>query len=195
MSVLHNDDDKKLVDQLKSNNEKAFDTLFYRYSEKIYRFSFSLLKNEEDSKEIVQEVFCRIWEKRNKIDSSKEFKSFLFTISYNLIVDQLRLRLKNNEYREFLVKYFDSNNFNLSNEIDYDRLNKQISSIIEELPPKRRRVYKLSRENGLTYKEIAKKLGISVKTVETHINLSLKHLKTRLGKEFFPVLFFLFLFA
>ena len=162
---------------------------------KIYRFSFSLLKNEEDSKEIVQEVFFRIWEKRDKIDSSKSFKSFLFTISYNLIVDQLRLRLKDKEYRGFLIKYFDSVNFNLSHEIDYDTLNKKISNIIMELPNKRKRIYKLSRENGLSHKEIAKELGISVKTVENQINLSLKHLKTRLGKDIFPVLFFLFLFA
>ncbi len=187
--------DIKLVLQLHENDVEAFDILFHKYSDKLYRFSFSLLKNKEDSKEIVQEVFLRIWEKRNKIDSSKSFKSFLFTISYNLIVDQLRLRLKDKEYREFLARYFETEKLNFNNEIDFNQLNNQIKDAIEELPAKRKRIFKLSRENGLTYKEIAGELGISVKTVETQINRSLKQIKLQLGKNIFSVLLFICLFT
>ena len=92
-------DDKEilLVSQLIKSDKKAFDALYHRYSKKLFSFSFSFLKNEEDSKEIVQEVFLRIWNKRKQIDGTKSFKSFLFTISYNLIIDQLRIKLKNKE--------------------------------------------------------------------------------------------------
>ena len=195
MNVLINKDDKQLVSQLINNEVKAFDALFQRYSEKLFRFSFSLLKNEEDSKEIVQEAFLRIWKKRQKIDSSKSFKSFLFTISYNLIIDHFRLRLKDKEYREFLAKYFESEKFDFGSDIDYDILNGKIKNAVEELPAKRKRIFILSREKGLSHKEIAEELGISVKTVENQINLSLKHLKVRLGKDILPVLLFLSLFA
>lgn len=195
MNVLQNEDDKHLVVQLQNNEVKAFDTLFHKYSEKLYRFSFSLLKNDEDSKEIVQEAFLRIWKKRENIDTSKSFKSFLFSISYHLVVDQLRLRLKDREYREFLIKFFEVEKYSLKNELDYEEIVVQIRKAVEELPSKRKQIYTLSREVGLSHKEISERLGISVKTVENQITLALKHLKSSLGKDIFPVILFLSLFA
>ena len=97
MNALPENEDKLLVLQMRDNNVQAFDSLFRKYHNKLFGFAFSLLKNREDSKEIVQEVFCRIWDKRHKMDSSKSFKSFLFTVSYNLIFDQLRIRLKDQQ--------------------------------------------------------------------------------------------------
>ncbi len=195
MKVYQNDSDKELISKLQANEFQAFDILFHKYSERLYHFAFSFLKNDEDSKEIVQEVFYRIWKKREDLDSGKSFKSFLFKISYNLIVDQLRLKLKDNEYRKFLMEYFDANS---STQIepgsDYDVLKKQIDTAINELPDKRKRIFKLSRENGWSHKEIAEELGISVKTVENQITLSIKHIKENLGKSAFPVLLFLSLF-
>jgi len=192
---VNSDTDKFLVLQLQNNEVKAFDALFCKYSEKLYRFAFSLLKNEEDSKGIVQEAFLRIWKKREVIDSTKSFKSYLFSISYNLVVDLLRLRLKDQKYRKFLVHFFESESFNLSSNLDYDEIVKQIHAAVEELPAKRKHIYTLSRELGLSHKEIASRLGISVKTVENQITLALKHLKIKLGKDLFPVILFLILFA
>lgn len=194
MTDLSGKDDKQLVTQLKNNEVEAFDSLFLKYSEKLYSFSFSLLKNHEDSKEILQEAFVRIWEKRMEIDSSKSFKSFLFTVSYNLIIDQLRRRIKDNEYRDFLVSYFETEKFELQTTIDYDTIKSKIQGAVEELPEKRKEIYFLSRELGLSHKEIAEKLGISVKTVENQINLALKHLKLRLGKEIIAILLFILVF-
>uniref|UniRef100_UPI0032174CFE RNA polymerase sigma-70 factor n=1 Tax=uncultured Draconibacterium sp. TaxID=1573823 RepID=UPI0032174CFE len=195
MGISIKEDDKHLVLQLKNNEVEAFDVLFHKYSDKLYRFAYSLLKNKEDSKEIVQEAFLRIWTKREEIDSTKSFKSFLFSISYNLVIDQLRVRLKDQEYRKFLVRFFESENFELKSKLDYDNMVVQIRNAVEELPEKRKQIYILSRELGLTHKEIASRLGISVKTVENQITLALKHLKTRLGKDVLPVILFLMLFA
>ncbi len=194
MKILHVDDEKKLVTQLKGNDIKAFDSLYHHYSQKLYQFSFSMLKNTEDSKEIVQEVFFRIWNKREDINTAKSFKSFLFTISYNLIVDQFRLKLKDQEYLKFLKRYFDSNTANQSNLSDLETIRKQVQLAVNELPKKRKKIYQLSRENGLTHKEIAEHLKISVKTVENQISLSLKHIKLKLGKDILLVLLFLYLF-
>ena len=195
MNDFLKDSDKYLVQQLKSNETGAFDSLFHRYSEKLYKFSFSLLKNHEDSKEIVQEAFIRIWEKRDYIDSSKSFKSFLFKISYNLIIDQLRSRLKEKEYREFLTAYFETENIEIESRVDYDTIKKRIEIALDELPDKRKKVFVLSREAGLSNKEIAAKLEISVKTVENQINLSLKHIRQRLGKDILAILLFLSIFS
>ena len=195
MNVSTNIDEKGLVSRLRDNDVKSFDILFDKYSTKLYRFSCSLLKNNEDGKEIVQETFFRVWEKRHEIDSSKSFKSFLFTISYHLIIDQLRLRLKDQEYRKFLKEHFKTEELIVSSATDYDSLNRQIATIIEELPAKRKQIFTLSREKGLSHKEIAGRLNISVKTVENQINLALKLIKIRLGNDIIPVLLFLSLFS
>lgn len=195
MNDLTYENDKMLVLQLQNNEVKAFDALFHKYSGKLYRFSFSLLKNNEDAKEIIQETFFRVWNKRTEIDSGKSFKSFLFAISYNLVVDQLRLRMKDQEFRRFLQEYFEPGELGPPSETDYETLTKQIESAVHELPDKRKQIYVLSREKGLSHKEIAGRLGISVKTVENQINLSLKHIRYRLGKDVLPVMFFLSLFG
>lgn len=189
------EDEKKLVAQLRGDNIGAFDQLYHIYSQKLYLFSFSMLKNTEDSKELVQEVFYRVWNKRHEINTAKSFKSFLFTISYNLIIDQLRLKLKDQEYRNFLKKYFDSNTASQSNLTDFETINKQVELAVNELPQKRKKIYTLSRKDGLSHKEIAEQLGITVKTVENQISLSLKHIKLKLGKDILLILLFLNLFC
>ncbi|RIJ45809.1 RNA polymerase sigma-70 factor [Maribellus luteus] len=191
-SSLNND--KMLVDKLVANEVEAFDALFHKYNEKLYRFAFSLLKNDEDAKEIVQEAFVRIWENRTKIDSSKSFKSFLFKISYNLIISQLRVRLKDAEYRKFLVQFFESESFELDVSIDYETIREKVNQAIDELPAKRKQIFILSREAGLSNKEIAEKLNISVKTVENQIGLSISHIRKRLGKGIIATLLFISIF-
>lgn len=195
MAELTHINEQQLVAQLKESRVQAFDALFHHYHQKLFHFSFSLLKNEEDSKEIVQEAFCRIWQKRKEMDSSKSFKSFLFTISYHLIIDQLRLRLKDQAYRKSLEKYFSEHPVRQTSSLDYETLEKEIEKAVEELPEKRKLIYRLSREEGLSQKEIAAQLGITTKTVENQITLALRHIKSRLGKEILPVLLFLALFG
>ena len=184
----------KLLSQLRNDDVKAFDRLFHIYSRRLYRFAFSILKNREDSEGIVQEVFLRVWDKRAGIDSSKSFKSYLFTISYNLIMDELQLRLKKKAYLIHLEKFFHVDEITSEQEADYNLLKSQIDEVVEELPEKRKQVYKLSREEGLSHKDISEKLNISVKTVENQITLAIKHLKSRLGRELLAVLLFVSLF-
>ena len=182
MSGLSQHDDKILVSRLRNDEARAFDILFNKYCDRLFSFAISLLKNEEDSKEVVQEAFFKIWNKRNEIDTTRSFRSFLYTISYNLIMDRLRLRLKDQEYRKFLEYHFEYAEKSLVNTVDYEILKKEIGNAIEELPDKRKHIFKLSREMDMSYKEIAKKLDIKVKTVENQINLALKHIKKRVGE-------------
>ena len=188
-------DEIEFVSKLQLGDLGAFDRLYYYYSPRLYRFAFSLLKNNEDAEGIVQEVFLILWKKRNEIDSTKSFKSYLFTISHNLIIDQLRKRLKKKEYQAYLERYFDSLTLTPEQVTDCSILKSQVDKAIEELPEKRKHIYKLSREKGLSHKEISKQLNISNKTVENQITLSLRHLRSRLGAELPSVLLYLFLFT
>ena len=193
MTDLTKIDDKTLIVQLKNNNVEAFDRLFEKYSDKLYNFSFSILKNEEDAKEIVQEVFFRLWNERKKIDADKSLKSLLFTITYRIIIDYFRKQLKERDFRKSLPKYFFDNYCEQKNHIDCDTLKKEINKAVEGLPAKRQAIYRLSREKGLSHKKIAARLDIEEKTVENHINLALKYIKTSIGKEFLPLVLFIVL--
>ena len=185
----------KLISRLQKDNVNAFDGLFRIYSRRLYRFAFSLLKNNEDAEGIVQETFLRVWNKRSSIDTTKSFKSWLFTISYHLIMDELRLRLKEKEYLQHLEKYFETEHVNSEHQTDYNIIKDQIDKIVEELPEKRKKIYKLSREKGLSHKEISQQLNITVKTVENQINLALRQMKNRLGRDMIGVMLFISLFG
>ncbi len=185
----------KLINRLQNSDVKAFDHLFRKYSRNLYRFAFSLLKNKDDAEGIVQEVFLRIWNRRADIDSTRSFKSYLFTISYNLIIDELRLRLKEKKYIHHLEKFFNTEETITENEAGYNLLKSQIEEVMEKLPDRRKMIYKLSRVEGLSNKEISEKLNISVKTVENQINLAIKFLKLRLGKDILAAALFISLFG
>jgi len=195
MNAGTENNDQLYVKRLKENNVPAFDSLFNKYSNKLYRFSFSLLKNAEDADEIVQETFYRVWKKREQIDITKSFKAYLFAISHNLIIDRLREKLKEKEFREFLLENFEETEPEKVNEQDFIQISEVIRTAVEELPSKRKEIYKMSRDQGLSNQKIAGELGITVKTVENQINLSLKYLKKRLGKQALMVSFFFALFG
>jgi RNA polymerase sigma-70 factor (ECF subfamily) len=94
-----------------------------------------------------------------------------------------------------LNKYFSEPSNFQENRLDYNTLETEINKAVDELPEKRKEIYRLSREKGLSYKDIAEQLGVKPKTVENQINLALKHIKTRLGNDILPVLLFLSLFG
>ena len=185
--------DKELVEEIKDGNARAFDQLYEAYGHKLYIFVLSILKSKEDAEEVVQNTYLKIWEKRKSIDSDHSFKSFLFTIAYNLTVDLLRERLKERRYREDILNKATSN-YNIEEAIEFGDLLENVQQIIKELPPRKNEIYQLSRMNHLSYGEIAEKLNISVKTVENSINFSINFIKKRLGKDSLVILLFTALF-
>ncbi|MEN6323620.1 MAG: RNA polymerase sigma-70 factor [Proteiniphilum sp.] len=195
MNNLIEQEDKIFIELLQKDNVLAFDHLFRKYSPKLFRFALSLLKSSDDAQDIVQETFYRIWIKRHDINLDKPFNSFVFTISYNLMIDQLRLRIKDKAcFCHLHEQINDSQEPSLSN-IDYNTLCKQIKQAIDELPVKRKTIFILSRESELSHREIADKMGISMKTVENQINLSLRHIRMRLKNysNYLDDFFFFFL--
>jgi RNA polymerase sigma-70 factor, ECF subfamily len=175
----------ELISDVKAGITSAFDTLFGIYSLKIYYFAFSILKSKEDAEDVVQHTFFKVWEKRENLNNNLVFKSFLFTIAYNVSIDLLRMRLKEKGYRENILVQA-SLNYNLEERIELGDLLDRINEIAKDLPPRKREIYQLSRVHNLSYNEIAEKLNISVKTVENGIGYSLKYIKSHLGND--PVL-------
>lgn len=183
---INTDDD--LIALLKKDDSIAFETLYLRYSEKLYYFAIRYLKSKEDAEGLVQDIFTKIWEIRKNLNSGQSFSSFLFTIAKNTIFNKHRKKLNENAYREHLRNYFDEVYDKTENDIILADMKARIDKSVEKFPPQRKLIYQLSREEGLSYKEIAKQLGISEKTIEAHIRLALKTLRSALSNELlFPL--------
>jgi RNA polymerase sigma-70 factor (ECF subfamily) len=186
--------EKKLVHGLRKSETRAFDGIYNLYSRRVYHFAFSFLKNKSDSEEIVQEVFLRLWKHRKKIDEYYSFKAFLFTISYNIIIDKFRERIKEKKYYDFLKTHVKTSDTDTDKKVEYSDLERLYKSAVDLLPPRRKQIYHMSRVEGLTYKDIAQRLNISPKTVENQIATTLKFLREKLGHESILSVLFYYLF-
>jgi len=171
----------ELVKLLKKGDMKAFDIIYKKYSKRLYGFVFRYVKQEADTEEIVQDVFIKIWKSREKIDVYSSFESFLFTIAHNATVNLLKKRATEQKYVEHVKSLQNLEKaYELTDEIHYKELKQKLQGFLNELSPRQKEIFQLSREEGLSNTEIAKKLGISVQTVKNHLVTALSFLKSKL---------------
>ena len=168
--------ERTLVLQLKEGNENAFTALYQTYWAKVYNFSRLYLTSSAEVEEVVQDVFVKVWEARIFIKENENFKGFLFIITRNIIFNQFRKSFNENAYKLAILKS-SSETYGIEEEMEASDLQSYINKLIEELPPRQREVFQMSRDQHLSYKEIAQQLDITEKTVERHINEALKFLR------------------
>lgn len=181
-----------LIRNLSKGNILAFNTLFREYSVRLYRFSYGYLKSEAESEELVQEVFIKIWEKRKEIREETSFRSYLFTIAFNIIKKHFRRKYQCSEY--FKSEIYNDLDLQTSDQITYDSLQQFIVKLVDQLPERRKEIFIKSRFEGKNVREIAEELKISHKTVENQLTDALKFIRTHLNKEGVAVFLFLCLF-
>ncbi|MFZ0283313.1 MAG: RNA polymerase sigma-70 factor [Bacteroidales bacterium] len=185
-------DETKLVKSLLRGNILAFNTLYKEYSNRLYRFAYGYLKSEAESEELVQEVFMKIWEKRADLKKELSFKSYLFTITFNLIKKHFRARAHALEY--FKSEISDGLDMETTQKITYNSLYQYIVKIVNQLPERRKIIFIKSRFEGLSVKEIAKELKISHKTVENQLTDALKYIRAKINVESPSVILLITLF-
>jgi len=167
-------DDIELLMRLKKGDEHAFEIIFKRYYAPMVLFAVNYLHDKDRSESIVQDVFVKFWEKRSVLEISS-LRGYL--------VVSIRNRCHNEQKRLGVVrsyeKYVDSDDGVWPQYQDKESV-ERINRVIEELPPRRKIIFKMSRIDGLKYKEIADKLAISPKTVEVQMGKALKYLREKL---------------
>jgi RNA polymerase sigma-70 factor (ECF subfamily) len=162
-----NKPEKQLLEGLRSGDMEAFGKLYSFYREPSMRFCISLMKDREEAENLVHEVFVKIWGKRNSIDPSLNFTSYLFTSLRNRIFDYFK-EIKRNDYlKEQYWKQLHEHGEHLEEEQEMQV--HKINRIIEKLSARRKRILKLNLEEGLSYAEIADKLDISPNTVKNSL--------------------------
>ncbi len=170
--------DNELLEQLRHDNEAALNMIFKKYWQPLFISAFNLLKDKDACEDIIQDIFIRIWDRRHEIEIKTSFKAYLFASMRYEVFRQIKLGNAREDIFNCLNQVFkDPSPY--ENLVHKDMLAK-VDSVIGGLPDKCREVYRLSREEQLSHKEISERLDISPKTVETHITKALKHLRISL---------------
>ena len=178
MTKLNQIDEKSLLLQLKDGDERAFEILYNNYKARIAGNLFKLLKSDDVVKEVLQELFFKIWEVRTQIDPEKSFKSYLFRIAENLVNDYFRKVAKD---KRLLARVVASSS-ELYLHIEEDMLSKEEALKLQEainlMPPQRKMVFTLCKLEGKSYKEVEEIMGINVKTISSHMLQANRFLRT-----------------
>ncbi|MCX2483331.1 RNA polymerase sigma-70 factor [Pedobacter sp. MR2016-24] len=173
--------DYELIELLKQESLPAFNEIYHRYSGPMYKFAFSILKDEAECDDILQNVFTWLWDHRKNLKITS-LKAYLFAaVKFNL-AGVIRVSQRRSE---ILANAPALNEAIEEDSLELKELIEIIRSFTSSLPDRAREIFELSRKEYLTNKEIALRLGISEKTVENQMNISLKKLKVHLGRMSF----------
>ena len=184
-------DEKHLIAHLIKGNEAAYAHLVEVYYKPLCNYVANLSKDDFKSEDIVQNVILRFWEQRKNLNVNVSLKSLLYRSVYNEFVDQYRkdiaITALEKKYIEELDLFYDTHD-----EADTNRLMVLVQKEIEQLPPKCKEVFLLSKKEGLTYNEIAEFKNISVKTVDKHVSKAYTLLREKMKTKINHMLFLLF---
>jgi RNA polymerase sigma-70 factor (ECF subfamily) len=173
-----------LKEKIASGDQKAFRELFMAYCARLTQFAFSIVKSRDAAREIVDEVFIKLWRNKVTIGNIRNLKVYLYTATKNTALNYLSVNARNN-----ITQSFDLLSVQLIDEqsperklINSEILNK-INAAIENLPPRCKMVFKLVREDGLSYKEVGEILNISPKTVDAQMVIAVKQVSEKVKSE------------
>lgn len=172
-----------LISRLRNGEESALTQLYNEFWQSLYISAYNILKDKELCEDIIQDIFMNIWHNREKLEIHISLKGYMYACARYQVFNQLK---KNKD--KFHVELFDDldKRFQYTTpetQLMHEELVQQINSIVETLPEKCQLVYRLSREEQLTHKEIAERLEISTKTVENHITKALQVIRLSMGSS------------
>ncbi|GAA3643799.1 RNA polymerase sigma-70 factor [Flavivirga jejuensis] len=178
-TIINNN--KELIELLHQGNDEALSLIYKKYWQMMYLAAYNLVQDKAVCEDIVQDIFVNLWNKRDNLFINTSLKSYLYTSTIYKVYDFFRKNKKLIKV-ELLDDFSEKTQcFTPETKLLYEELIQHVDSVIEKLPVKCKTVFKLSREQGLTNKEIADKLHISKRTVEGHITKALSILRGSIG--------------
>ncbi|MES2376088.1 MAG: RNA polymerase sigma-70 factor [Bacteroidota bacterium] len=169
-------DDYQLLTIWIEGNDNAYQELFNRYFKKLYYYTLKLIPDTDLAEEIVLDVMLNIWQKKHLLNAELSLSAYLFKSVKNKLIDQLRRKTLQIESMGDNCNQYASN-VGADDALICKELEDIYQSGVAKLPPQKQLIFKMKREDGLTYNEIAIKLNLSKNTVENHMGLALKFLK------------------
>lgn len=169
-----------IIKRMIEGDPASFEVIYHDYHSKVYFFAQKFVKDTHFAQEITQQVFVRLWEKRTTLSLSKPFDGQIFLITRNLIIDNLRKQARDKKLEINLGLLYPEIDEGTEAAIILSDYQQKVEGLIATLPPKRQQIYRMNKEQGLSFDEIAKQLSISPKTVDAQIQLALKYLRSKL---------------
>lgn len=178
---------------LRNASMQSFENLYHRYSGKLYNFVMKVSKGDSYiAEELVQRTFIKVWENRTHIDPDKSFISYLCTIAKNMLLNEYEHQTVQFIYQEYVKANVIDEDRSTEKEVEKNLLEEYIDKLAEELPPKRREIFILSKKDGLSNKEIAQQLQIAESTIETQLSKAFAFMRSQIQKHYELVLIILF---
>ncbi|MDF2186845.1 RNA polymerase sigma-70 factor [Paraflavitalea sp. CAU 1676] len=175
-----------LLQRVEAGDQLAFRELYHIYNKRLHYFAFALVKTKEAAEEIVEDVFIRLWNQRNSITSINNLRIYLYTATKNTALNYLARKA-----RENIVEPFDNIDIALQETgISPEQIMitaetyQRIRQAVEALPPRCKMIFKLIREDGLRYKEVAEILNISINTIDAQMAIAIQRITEAVRKDF-----------
>jgi len=173
---------KECFQSLARGDASAFEAIFEFYKKRVFGVALKMLKSETEAEEIVQDVFLSIWLAKAKLSHINDPEAYLFTITYNTIYARLKKASRNQELLDTIIHHLAQIQNTTDETIAAREAGKLINEAIQQLPPQQRVVYELSKQEGLSYDEIAERMHLSKNTVRNHLAEAMKTIRTFLKK-------------
>lgn len=172
-------DEREILTKVKDGDPAAFERLYDCYWLKVYNFTKLYITSLSDVSEVVQDVFVKVWESRTTFDETLNFDGFLFITTRNIIFNYSRQKFNETNLKMTALRVF-SSSYSIEEELDAADLANYIEQLISQLPPQRQKIFRMSREEHLSTRQIAERCAVSEKAIERQITLALKFLKDNL---------------
>lgn len=177
MAAYHTLTDLQLIDLFTKGDEQAFAHIYNRYAKELIGFASSKLFSLEDARDIIHDIFVKLWEDRKQLQIDRNLKGYLFTLVRYRIVDKIRKNITREEYSLMIQALGTAYATTIDQQISAKELQQSIQRSLNKLSPKVKEVYRLSREENLSIPEIAEQLQLSEQTVKNQLSAALKHLR------------------
>jgi len=166
-----------MIERLKAGDHDAFEAIYMKYFKKVEHLAFLLLQDRDVAEDLTQDIFVSIWNSRDKIDPSKNFNAFMYTVTKNSVFNHIKSRNVRVCYSSFVEReeeYID--NSSPDSIVEAKEMELLIGSIVSHMPEQRKRVFEMSRNAGQRNEEIATKLNITRNAVEKQLRLAISDL-------------------
>jgi RNA polymerase sigma-70 factor (ECF subfamily) len=183
MPIEEKYEESALLAMLAQDSEYAFQLLFDRFRNRIYKVAVLYVKSPVLAEEIVQDIFLKVWFHRKEIKGLRSFEAWLFTVGKNHIINCLKKLANEWKARENWIQETTHQEEDADTAIRRIQFQQLLNEAIGNLPPQQQRVYKLAKEEGLSYEAIARQLDISPLTVKTHISRALEAIRSFLKQR------------
>lgn len=183
--ITLNQEDKALIEKVRNGNKEAFEVLFKRYYKNLCISALRYIPDEKAAEDLVQDMFFRIWEKREDLYITTSLESYLYRSVHNLSLNYLNHEKIKRGFNEKIIRGYKEKHYNDDTAFREFELEDTVNKSIEMLPERRKMIFKLSRFENLKNQEIAKKMNVSIKTVEAQMTQAIRFLRDRL-KDYMP---------